>query len=245
MAVLALGLIVTGTAAAATQTATYSDLTASITAPDEVSPDTDFQIDVSGTIVGGSAFSVFAYQILEDADWYYDSNHMVVVNSGTVIDAQGFNWGSSYATSLARNKPAGTYGYTFVFGQRGFGHGYYDVAVDLEVTVAESLYNVGWLPPLGNTINAGSTLPLQFEAYDYDTGSYFEDAGVTAQAQDQADNVVATWSYTGNPNTGVDSNAGFKKYHFNWNTASLSTGTYTITVEFSNGYTLTRTITLI
>ena len=118
---------------AGTSTETYDRLQATISAPDSVKTNTDFSVYVDGAILGGGSFDVFAYSLYEDADWYYDSNHMVVVTSGTLIDADGFNFGCAYTNTYSLNKPAGTYKYTFIFGFRSSGHGWYDLAVEVHV----------------------------------------------------------------------------------------------------------------
>ncbi len=120
---------------AATNSEIYLDLVASITVPDTVEPETDFDLIIEGMVEGGSTWGVFAYAVYENAEWTYNSNHMVSVSSGTFIEGSGFSWGSSIAKTILRNKPEGTYTFTFVFGDRSMGHGYYDVAVDITVTV--------------------------------------------------------------------------------------------------------------
>lgn len=125
-----------------TNTATYESLQASITVPELVAPDTNFDLSVFGEIIGGNAFSVSAFRVYENASWTYDANHMVSVASGTLIDASGFNWGNVDKTYVL-NKPGGgggacsteTHAYTFVYGFRDSGHGWYDLAVDASVAV--------------------------------------------------------------------------------------------------------------
>jgi hypothetical protein len=62
---------------------------------------------------------------------------MVVVDSGTLIDGDGFNFGSQYQAVYTLNKPAGIYTYTFIFGYRSTGHSWYDLAVEVSVEVGE------------------------------------------------------------------------------------------------------------
>lgn len=223
---------------AASSTATYRDLVATIAAPDEIEAETDFELSVAGTIVGGSAFGVFAYAVYEDASWTYDANHKVSVTAGTQIEARGFNWGSELSRAYALDRPAGTYTYTFVFGQRSSGHGWYDVAVDLEVAVSPAgpkLCGAAWRPPLTDTATAGRTIPLKFVAYDCDSGDLYEDTSVTVTVLDGEGVTVSRFSWTGNPHTGVAIGGG--QYHVNWDTAVQAGGTCTIQVAFG-GFTI-------
>ncbi|MEW6743453.1 MAG: hypothetical protein AB1486_11910 [Planctomycetota bacterium] len=137
LTVAACSLGLSGHLAAGTDTDTYLDISATISGPDTVEPGADFTIDVHGEIIGGGAFDVYAYALVENAVWHYDSNHLVVVDSGVIIDADGFNFGNTHDASYVLNRPAGTYGYLWVFGKRSGGHGYYDVGVEIQVVVQD------------------------------------------------------------------------------------------------------------
>jgi hypothetical protein len=122
---------------AATVKDSYDQIEAIISAPDAVPPDTDFKVFVKGEIIDGGSFDIFAYSFYEDADWYYDADHLVVVTSGTLIDTKGFNFGAEYINAYTLNKPAGTYKYTFIFGHRTSPHHTYDLAVEVNVEVGD------------------------------------------------------------------------------------------------------------
>ena len=233
---------------AATNTDSYTTdgvtFSATITVPDAVEPDTDFDVEVLGEIVGGSSWDVHAYGVYEDAEWSYDDNHMVDVASGTVIDISGFGFGATYESIYTRNKPAGTYAYTFIFGLRSFAHGFVDVAVDIEATVGESLCETGWRPPLGDRAQAGRTFPLKFTAATCEPDGFFRDEEVIVEVEDADGTVVASWPFTDNPHTGVDIDADGEQYHVNWTTDGDMVGAYTVRALFSTGDVLERQITL-
>jgi len=123
-----------GFISAGTNTETYLDVTATITAPDTALPNTDFDLEVCGTALDGITCP---YRIYEDAVWNYDSSHQVKVTSGTLLHGVIFNFSRGYMNTYTIKKPAGVYTFTFIFGWRLF-HTYgYDVAVDITVTVGE------------------------------------------------------------------------------------------------------------
>ena len=138
IALAVLTVMMTGMAYAATNTETYGRVTATITAPDIVVANTDFGVDVAGDMIGGSPFDITAFRVYEDADWSYNANHLVDVISGNLIDGSGFHFGASYINTYIFNKPAGTYKYTFIYGYKSSGHDWYDVAVDVYVTVGDA-----------------------------------------------------------------------------------------------------------
>ncbi len=88
------------------------------------------QIAVTGELSGVSGMAFTAYQVVADAQWRYNDNHQVELINGKALDSKGFHFGSTFA-----NKYTVTGGeaqkYTFIYGSRVFGHGFYDVAVDL------------------------------------------------------------------------------------------------------------------
>lgn len=134
MIILVIGLfLTTALAKAETVTNCYESACATISVADCVSPDTDFDVYVQGEIEGGSSWTVTAYSIYENAEWFYTDQHMVTAVSGIFVDGKGFNWGNSYTNTYTFNKPVGTYKYTFIFGSRDFSHGYYDTAVDVDI----------------------------------------------------------------------------------------------------------------
>ena len=233
------------TAGAETVTDSYPSpdgtVVATITVPDgPVSPGVDFDVTVEGVLVGGSGWSVTSYAVYEDAEWIYDANHMVELTPGTKIDGSGFHWGNTFTATYTIDKPAGTYTYTFVFGNRTLGHGYYDVAVDAKVTVADapSVCGFEWLPPLNRELRprAGRVIPLKFTAIDCETGTFIHDADVLVQI----DGGAIEWAFTGNPHTGIAIGNG--KYHVNWDTDRDGSGEHTITVVFGTGDVFTKVI---
>lgn len=120
---------------AATSTAIYLDAMASITVPDTIPPDVPFDVTVEGELVGFPPFSVFSYAFFRDATWTYSAAHLAIVSSGILIEQSGFEFGNAFTKTFSQTLPAGNYSYTFIFGQRSFGHGWYDVGVDIEFTV--------------------------------------------------------------------------------------------------------------
>ncbi len=122
-------------AADETTSESYLDLIASLSVPSSVSEGEAFEIAVQGEIVGGTTSSVGAYGVYEDAQWAYDAAHRVSI-TGASIDRSGFNWGAQFEqTYVMPGRPPGEYPFTFVYGWRSGGHGYYDVAVDASVVV--------------------------------------------------------------------------------------------------------------
>lgn len=88
------------------------------------------QITVEGELTGVSGMAFTAYQVIADGQWRYNSNHQVELISGTVVDNKGFHFGSTFANSYKVTGGDAKH-YTFIYGSRVFGHGFYDVAVDL------------------------------------------------------------------------------------------------------------------
>ncbi len=122
---------------AATYTECYQSACAIITVPDNVVANEDFEVTVEGYLEGGSSYSTTSYMFLESSEWSYDDNNMVKTLAEP-LDVKGFNWGSFFTKTYTFNRPAGDYSFTFVFGSRGFGHNYYDVAVEASFTTASS-----------------------------------------------------------------------------------------------------------
>ena len=121
-----------------TKSATYQALTASITAPATALPGKAFAVTAAGTNTSTTGAEVFSYALYENAKWSYSSGHKVVVASGKLIKASGFNWGKTYKNTFNLTRTKGTYKYTFVFGFRGGAHNWYDLAVETTVTVKEA-----------------------------------------------------------------------------------------------------------
>ncbi len=236
-----------GASIAGEATVVYEDITVTIAAPDCAEPGTDFSVDVAG-FIAGSGFGVSAYSLYENAEWDYKETHLVRVESGSLIDEEGFLWGSSYIDSYLLNAPAGSYRYTFIFGDRSFGHTWYDAAVEIDVVVEETclaLCGAGWRPPLVDTGRAGKTIPLKFTARTCDTDDFYRDEAVLVKVESSAGDLIESLVFTGNPHTGVDMNGGAELYHANWDTGrSLAGDTYTVNVVFSTGDILTRSISL-
>jgi hypothetical protein len=102
------------------------------------------QLNVQGDFNSSSGFAITAYQVVADAEWRYNDHHQVELVNGKVIESSGFHFGSSYKKQLEVTGGEAS-SYTFVFGSRAFGHGFYDVAVDL---------------PMGS---GGASQPLQID----------------------------------------------------------------------------------
>ena len=126
---------------AATATECYQQVCAVLTVPDQATPGEPFEVTVEGYIEGATAWDTSAYKFLQNATWSYTDTHMVVAE-GEVLDVKGLNWGGSFTKTFQLNREPGVYSYTFLFGSRSHQHGYYDVAVDAQVTVASSTVSV-------------------------------------------------------------------------------------------------------
>jgi hypothetical protein len=130
-------------AVAATFTSCFQNTCAIITAPDHVVPGEDFEIQVEGYIENATGWDNSSYLLLEDAEWHYDSNHMIRF-SGERLDAKGLNWGGSFAKKYQLKGLAETKVLTFVFGSRSHQHGYYDVAVEATIEATSPAINVAF-----------------------------------------------------------------------------------------------------
>ena len=236
-------LAATESASALTVTEEYVDLTASIVVPATVVVGEPFSVQVNGDISGGALFGVYAYGVYQDAEWSYSANHMAVVSGGTPIAVDGFNFGSTFSASYEQIADvAGVHTYTFVFGQRSFGHGFYDIVVEAEVQVGPGEpCESGWRPPLSDLARASSTIPLKFDAEACD-GTPYSDESTVVTVTNETGASAAEWQVTGNPNTGIDVKDG--SYHVNWSTRGLAAGVYDVTVTFGTGSTLFREMTL-
>jgi hypothetical protein len=130
-------------ATAATFTSCFKNTCAIITAPDHVVPGEDFEIQVEGYIENATGWDNSSYLLLEDAEWHYDSNHMIRF-SGETVDAKGLNWGGSLTKKYQMKGLADTKVLTFAFGSRSHQHGYYDVAVEATIEAASPAINVAF-----------------------------------------------------------------------------------------------------
>lgn len=120
------------TARPATRTEVYRDVTATVTVPGAADAGVDYSVDVEGRVAGGSTPTSF--ELWLDATWAYDAAHRARISAGTLIDSSIFEIGD-YLAAYVENHGTGTYTYTFVFGDRGSAHAWYDVAVDLATVV--------------------------------------------------------------------------------------------------------------
>ena len=114
-----------------------------ITVPDSVNPGEPFVISVEGYLETTSRWEVTSYSFYENAQWAYDDAGLVRSDSDA-LDIKGFNWGGHVARTYPMALEPGDYTYTFVFGYRGWGHGYYDVAVEATLTVAPQVLEVAF-----------------------------------------------------------------------------------------------------
>lgn len=130
-------------AAAATFTSCFKNTCAIITAPDHVAPGEDFEIQVEGYIENATSWDNSSYLLLENAEWHYDSDHMVR-HAGDILDAKGLNWGGSLTKKFQLKGLSETKVLTFVFGSRSHQHGYYDVAVEAAIDSTSPAINVAF-----------------------------------------------------------------------------------------------------
>ena len=236
--------IVVPPAQAEVYTSSYEALTATIEVDEGAEPGTDFDVLLSGSTDGGSGFSVSAFSVYRDADWSYTAGHMVSIASGEFLFGDGFMWGGEFNLAFTDNLPEGTYDYTFVFGYRSGGHGWYDVAVDATVIVAPALVvcDERWLPPIKNGVQVGRTLPLKFSFHDCEDGTLYVDEDVTLEIVDEDGQIAEVLVFTGNPGTGIDENGSF--YHANWDTSGFEPGAWTIRVVLAGNVILDRDVLL-
>jgi hypothetical protein len=101
-----------------------------------------FNISVFGTQVGvGASFGSFVlYEGLDD--WAYDTNHLFQPDpectSSTTppcVDANGLIFGADHSAVFSFSRASGTHRYTYVYGVRGFGHGFFDAHGEIFVVV--------------------------------------------------------------------------------------------------------------
>lgn len=118
---------------AATFTECIKNTCAIITVPDQVEPGNDFDVVVEGYVEGGSGFTVSAHMLFAGSAWEYDQAGMVTT-SAPLLAVNGFNWGGSFTKTHTFNQEDGPSTLTFVFGPRDSQHGYYDVAVQADLT---------------------------------------------------------------------------------------------------------------
>lgn len=128
---------------AATVTSCYKKVCAIITAPDQVGPEEEFEIQVEGYIENATDWDISAYMLLEDAEWSYSADHMLDY-SGEFLDAKGFNWGANLVKKYRFKGLDETKVLTFVFGSRSWEHGYYDVAVEASVEAASPAIDIAF-----------------------------------------------------------------------------------------------------
>ena len=129
--VLMVGLV--GIASAGTVSKTNIDVTATLTTPDTVEPETPFSVDYSGSLIDGESFSVYAWFFYEGGTCDDSS-----INSctGAFLAGDGFNWGSTFSGSYEAIKPeSGTVTYWFCMGDRRFGHGWNDACVSSTIVI--------------------------------------------------------------------------------------------------------------
>jgi len=133
--------LITGQAFAATVTSCYQQACAILTVPDQIAPNAPFDITVEGYLEGGSGWDVTSYALLENTPWQYNGSHLVSY-SGSPLDSKGFNWGSSVSKSYTLQERSEPTTLTFVFGSRGWQHGYYDVAVEATIAIEQPTLSV-------------------------------------------------------------------------------------------------------
>jgi hypothetical protein len=101
----------------------------------------------------------------------------------------------------------------------------------------------GWQPPLANKTDfkAGSTIPVKFSYCA--NGTFVADENVTVVVNDLNGTEVASFELAKNPHLGIKIQ-GSTKYHVNWKTPKDAVGNFTIIASFSDGFELTKDISL-
>jgi hypothetical protein len=121
---------------------TVASICATVSVPDCVEPDKDFDVSVEGSSEGRKGeWSVSDYSFYENAEYDFVAYHSAHVTSGILIDEHNENesglfWGDTYSNTYTMNKPAGTYKFTFIFGARSETMSYYDAAADIYIDFA-------------------------------------------------------------------------------------------------------------
>ena len=114
----------------------HDNVCATLEGPAQVAPGSRFELRVNGTLVEPGGFPTTAYALYRDADWNYSGSHLAILDSGEWIDGQGLVWSDHYVRTYILDGPSVPTTYTFIFGERSFGHGYHDVVVELSVEPA-------------------------------------------------------------------------------------------------------------
>lgn len=125
-----------GSVSAATNTAIYSVVTATITTPDSAVPDEPFTIEYTG-VVDGPSWAITAWFLHEGGTCADNPVWSSRDCTGTFVKGDGFVFGNTYSGTHTATKPAGTYTYWFCMGNRGGGHGWFDVCVGSDDIVVE------------------------------------------------------------------------------------------------------------
>ena len=127
------GLLLASHAIAAPVQSCYQNVCSTIETPSAcIEEGQETELTVEGVMEGTTGTAFTAYQVVADAEWRYNSNHQVELVNGKTIDSSGFHLGSQFNKKY-KVKGGEAKKYTFIYGSRVFGHGFYDVAVDLEL----------------------------------------------------------------------------------------------------------------
>jgi len=116
----------------------FGQAVAEIAAQDLIIENEDFELTVTGSLSNASGSGLYTYAVYEDARWYYDSDHRVVITDyENIIDAGGYSWGFSFSKTYIQNREFGEYQFTFIFNDMRRIHDYYGVAVELRIKVID------------------------------------------------------------------------------------------------------------
>jgi hypothetical protein len=137
-----IGLIASAVASplwASEQSACYQGLCATLTSAAECpEPGQPTKLQLSGTLADAGNFSITSYELLADANWQLIDNHQIqVLSHAGALKNDGFVIGGSFDETVAIDRDQAQR-YTLIHRYRSRAHGYFAVAVDLELAAANT-----------------------------------------------------------------------------------------------------------
>jgi hypothetical protein len=181
--------------------------------PEPSDPQNKWLLQITGSLNGMGAFPVHAYGLYQDATWFLNEDHRVVLEDGIQISQDGFAFGSSFAQEFVIDAVAGSTSFMFFFGSRSFSHDSTDQVVEiiLEPVANDLTVSLDIKPATcPNKVNMDSqgVLPVaiaganDFDVYSIDTDS-LKLAGV-APLRIGYDDVTAPFEFLADELTALD-----------------------------------------
>jgi len=150
--------------------------------PEPSDPQNKWLLQITGSLNDMGPFSSHAYGLYQDATWYLNEDHRVVLEDGIPISEDGFALGSSFAQEFIREAVAGSTSFMFFFGSRSLSHDSVDQVVEIILEPVATALSVSLdikpaaCPNKVNMDNQG-VIPVaiaganDFDVYSIDTGS--------------------------------------------------------------------------